>query len=367
MLNVAKPAKDAEIPVEESLGVCNRGRVSPGKQVTLQKVLKYLHKAAKRVVRKGKKGKYKAPGIDLMSPQELEDHLPEEVEDLRLYLVSGQFKWTGLREIRMPKQNRSGYRTLRLQTARDRVVSTAVFLALNQLVDPTFSNSSFGCRTGMGRGGPQLAFLSFKKAVENGYIWVGDLDVANCFDNLNQVEILRLVEPYVDQTIWTLIKDLLRTNGPKGASQGNPVSALCANMVLDALDRNLEGRTGVRFVRYMDDLVIASRSKRTAERALCCAAEFLGKLNLSPKLPLAKVKPFTEVQFLGFRLKGPDQVATSNEAAKRLWRKLGRADPHERVSILKGWVNYQSLANQSEEFSRIVSKAMAYVGGSIKL
>jgi RNA-directed DNA polymerase len=38
----------------------------------------------------------------------------------------------------------------------------------------------------------------------------------------------------------------------EGAPQGGPLSPLLSNLVLDELDRELEGR-GHRFVRYADD------------------------------------------------------------------------------------------------------------------
>ena len=45
--------------------------------------------------------------------------------------------------------------------------------------------------------------------------------------------------------------------------QGGPLSPLLANIYLDELDKELEKR-GHRFARYVDDLVILCKTKRSA-------------------------------------------------------------------------------------------------------
>ena len=51
----------------------------------------------------------------------------------------------------------------------------------------------------------------------------------------------------------------------EGTPQGGPLSPLLSNIMLNELDKELE-RRGLPFVRYADDSMIFSKSKRAAMR-----------------------------------------------------------------------------------------------------
>lgn len=53
----------------------------------------------------------------------------------------------------------------------------------------------------------------------------------------------------------------------KGVPQGGPLSLLCGNVMLNELDKELEGR-GHKFVRYADDCLILCKSRKSTERTL---------------------------------------------------------------------------------------------------
>ena len=56
----------------------------------------------------------------------------------------------------------------------------------------------------------------------------------------------------------------MRGLGPCSTLRGR-LSPLLANILLDDLDRELEGR-GHRFVRYADDLMVLVKSERAGQR-----------------------------------------------------------------------------------------------------
>ena len=65
-----------------------------------------------------------------------------------------------------------------------------------------------------------------------------------------------------------------------GINQGGPLSPLLANIVLNELDQKLDER-GYLYVRYADDLLIFTKSKRAAERQYERASKYIeGKLKL---------------------------------------------------------------------------------------
>ena len=61
-----------------------------------------------------------------------------------------------------------------------------------------------------------------------------------------------------------------------GVPQGGPLSPLCANIMLNELDHELE-RRGHKFVRYADDMVIFCKSKASAMQTLEHIIPFIEK------------------------------------------------------------------------------------------
>ncbi len=65
-----------------------------------------------------------------------------------------------------------------------------------------------------------------------------------------------------------------------GTPQGGPLSPLLANIMLDKLDKELEGR-GLRFVRYADDVQIYVGTEKAANRVMKNVTRFLSFENFS--------------------------------------------------------------------------------------
>lgn len=64
-----------------------------------------------------------------------------------------------------------------------------------------------------------------------------------------------------------MVEGVLQSS-PEGTPQGGPLSPLLANILLDDLDKELE-RRGLLFVRYADDFMIFTKTRRAAERVFC--------------------------------------------------------------------------------------------------
>ena len=91
-----------------------------------------------------------------------------------------------------------------------------------------------------------------------------DIDLEKFFDRVHHDKLMSaLSQRIADKRVLKLIRSYLRAgvmeNGlvsipEAGAPQGGPLSPFLSNVVLDALDKELEKR-GHRFVRYADDCV----------------------------------------------------------------------------------------------------------------
>ena len=104
----------------------------------------------------------------------------------------------------------------------------------------------------------------------------------------------------------------------EGTPQGGPLSPLLSNLVLDALDRELE-RRGLRFVRYADDSNIYVRSERAGQRVMNSVTRFITqKLRLKVNEAKSAVARPQQRKFLGFSFSdGPRRLSAS--LRRRLW------------------------------------------------
>ena len=96
-----------------------------------------------------------------------------------------------------------------------------------------------------------------------------------------------------------IVKDRLNHPRKIGIIQGSPLSPLLANLYLHAFDKAMT-RTGIRMVRYADDLLLLCRSEGRAQQALNHAQKRLAtlKLQLNPKK--TNITHFDNgIQFLG--------------------------------------------------------------------
>jgi RNA-directed DNA polymerase len=111
--------------------------------------------------------------------------------------------------------------------------------------------------------------------------------------------VLRLIRLFLE----ALIQDGYRLVRPRaGTPQGGVISPLLANIYLARLDRVLDAE-GVSYVRYADDVRLASRTSAGARQALTRTAEVLEGLGLRVNPQKTKLVSIAQgVDFLGYRL-----------------------------------------------------------------
>lgn len=239
-----------------------------------------LNRAYKRV--KSNKG---AAGVDGMAIEELGSHLRRHKEELIGKLLEGSYKPQEVRMVEIPKPN-GGKRQLGIPTVVDRVVQQAILQVLEPLIDPTFSESSYGFRP---KRGAHQALKKAQEYVRDGYDIVVDIDLEKFFDRVNHdVLMSRLARRIEDKRLLRISRRFLEAgimiNGVcnervRGMPQGGNLSPLLSNILLDELDKELEKR-GHKFCRYADDCNIYVRSQKAGERVMNSIKQFLEKKRL---------------------------------------------------------------------------------------
>lgn len=158
----------------------------------------------------------------------------------------------------------------------------------------------------------QQAVEAAQGYVRSGKEFVVDIDLSKFFDRINHDKLIqRLGSKIDDKRVLRLIGMILRsgimTDGTvtilhEGSVQGSPLSPLLSNLVLDELDKELEGRN-LEFCRYADDCNIFTKTERAAVRVMGSIKKFIeNKLKLKVNEEKSKVAKADQIKFLGMTI-----------------------------------------------------------------
>jgi RNA-directed DNA polymerase len=315
-----------------------------------------LKKALRRV-----KANQGSPGIDGMTVDQLPDYLRAHWPTHRDELLRGAYTPSPVRRVEIPKPD-GGVRTLGIPTVLDRFIQQAVLQVLQRDFDPTFSNHSYGFRPGRSA---HQAVAAAQGHLASGFRWVVDLDLEKFFDRVNHDLLMgRLARRVTDSRVLTLVRAFLNAgvleNGlfsatEEGTPQGGPLSPLLSNIVLHALDGELE-RRGHRFVRYADDCNVYVRSARSGHRVMASIVLFITtRLKLKVNTLKSAVAPAKERTFLGFSF-------THGQRPKRRLAEKTLVRFRARVRMLTRRVRGVSLRQMVQELAAYLQGWRAYFG-----
>jgi RNA-directed DNA polymerase len=315
-----------------------------------------LNQAYKRV--KANKG---AAGVDGLTIDKLGEYIRNHKEKLVESLLEGSYKPQPVRKVMIPKPD-GGERQLGIPTVVDRLVQQAILQVIEPMFDAGFSESSYGFRP---KRSAHDALKQASKYVEDGYVWVVDMDLEKFFDRVNHdILMSRLARRIGDKKLLKLIRAYLNAGimqdgvvmtRHEGTPQGGPLSPLLSNVLLDELDKELE-RRGHKFCRYADDQNIYVRSERAGKRVFESVKKFLEtRLKLKVNEKKSAVAKVSERKFLGYRIQTDGKLTIAPEALNRAKDKIkvitrrNRGVSFEQVikelnQFLIGWQNYFKLS-----------------------
>ena len=247
-------------------------------------------------------------GVDGMTVDELLDWCHSNGKTLCDSLMDGSYRPSPIKGVEIPKPG-GGKRQLGIPTVVDRLVQQAILQVLDPILDPKFSESSYGFRPGRGA---HDALASASRHVSEGYVYVVDLDLEKFFDRVNHdILMARLARHVKDKRLLKIVRAFLTAgmlhtgvvhDRSEGTPQGGPLSPLLANLMLDDLDKELEAR-GHRFARYADDCNIYVQSQKAGDRVMASVKTFIEKkLKLRVNEEKSAVALVCERSFLGYRL-----------------------------------------------------------------
>ena len=317
-----------------------------------------LQQAFKRV--RANKG---AAGVDGLDIDQTARQLVTTWPALREQLLRGTYRPSPVRRVTIPKPD-GGERELGIPTVTDRLIQQALLQVLQPILDPTFSEHSYGFRPGRRA---RDAVLAAQAYVRSGRRIVVDVDLEKFFDRVNHdilidrlrrripdAGVIRLIRAYLNSGIMS---DGVVQERHQGTPQGGPLSPLLANVLLDEVDKELE-RRGHCFARYADDCNVYVRSWRAGERVMAVLRQCYDKLQLKVNETKSAVASIRGRKFLGYsfwlyrdevrRGVAAKALATFKQRVRELTRRSGGRSMAEVIERLRpyllGWKAYFGLA-----------------------
>ena len=299
--------------------------------------------------------------LDGMTVDQLPDYLRAHWPRHRDELLAGTYVPSPVKRVEIPKPD-GGVRKLGIPTVLDRFIQQAVLQVLQPAFDPTFSIHSYGFRPGRSA---HQAVAAAQDHLASGHRWVVDLDLEKFFDRVNHDLLMgRLAQRVRDARVLKLVRAFLNAGvleeglvsvTEEGTPQGGPLSPLLSNVVLDALDCELE-RRGHRFVRYADDCNVYVRSARAGHRVMASLTRFITtRLKLNVNVAKSAVAPARVRSFLGFSF-------TAGSRPKRRLAASTLVRFRKRVRVLTRRVRGVSLRQMVRELARYLLGWRAYFG-----
>ncbi len=314
-------------------------------------------------------------GVDGLTIEETPKYLRTHWSRIRLEILNGTYRPQAVRRVEIPKPT-GGTRELGIPTVLDRLIQQALLQILQPMIDPTFSEFSYGFRPGRSA---HDAVLQAQRYAQEGFRVVVDVDLEKFFDRVNHDILMdRLAKRIADKAVLRLIRRFLQAgvmaNGmvisrSEGTPQGGPLSPLLANVLLDEVDQDLQ-RRGHRFARYADDCNVYVRSQKAGERVLLSLRQLYAKLHLKVNEKKIEVGSVFGRKFLGYCLRrwskdtvkiavAPKALETFKQRIRLITKRVGGKGmvqiAAQMQEYLPGWKSYFRLAQTPQTFKDLDS------------
>ena len=314
-----------------------------------------------------------ASGVDGISVDEIQGHLKENWPSIKERIQKRKYKPQPVLRVEIPKPA-GGVRKLGIPSVVDRIIEQAIVQVITPIVEPHFSDYSYGFRPGRRA---QQAVMKLLEYLNDGYTYIVDIDLEKFFDTVPQDKLMTLVgriikDPDTESLISKYLKAGVMVKGKYettnvGTPQGGNLSPILSNIMLNELDKELAAR-GLHFVRYADDCVIAVGSSASANRVMNTVTKWIErKLGLKVNMTKTRVTKPSYLKYLGFgfvKMGGKWEARPHQDSVKRFERKLKKLTKRswsmsmdERIQrlnwVIRGWINYYRIGKMKSNLARI--------------
>lgn len=303
---------------------------------------------------------------------DFEKKLKENLLELRAELLMYTYKPRPLKTfiLRDPKT-----RKISKSDFRDRVVHHAIVNIIEHFFEKRFIFDSYANRVGKGTLGAIKRFDVFKRKVSKNNsrtCFVLKADIKSYFDTVNHKILINILQEQIQdsQIVW-LIKVILDNHQGKlkgkGMPLGNLTSQFFANVYLNELDQFVKHNLkATYYIRYVDDFVILSHSKKLLKKYKDEIDGFLkNKLDITLHPEKSKIVFVKKgVHFLGLRIFYYHTLLAKKNMRKFNKKLFKMQDKYSSKSIsredvverFEGWMAYVTNANTYKYRKKITGK-----------
>lgn len=202
-----------------------------------------------------------AIGIDKMSYEFLSVNKGEILEIINRKVLNGTYNFTRYKEKLILKNRNSLPRLISIPTVRDKVVLKALHLTLSKTFDDTKQPL------------PQECIREIKNSIGYFDSFI-KLDISNFYGTIKHgILIDKLKKRIRNKELLALIKNAITTSTvivgdsktnevvTQGVPQGLSISNVLANIYMHDLDTLFRGRGDLKYIRYVDDILILCNEK----------------------------------------------------------------------------------------------------------
>ena len=246
---------------------------------------------------------------------------------------------------------------------RDRLLHHAIYRVLYPYLDRKFVADSYSCREGKGTHKALDRFRSFSRKVAKNNtrtVWVLKCDIRKFFANIDHAALSKIIQKHVsdEDTLW-LLNEIIGSfhaseKSNSGLPLGNLTSQLLVNVYINEFDQFVKHELRIKhYIRYADDLVVMSSSKKELEEYLPRIRKFLfEELKLSLHPDKVSIKTLASgIDFLGW-IHFPDHQILRTATKRRM---LKRISNHSANATLQSYLGLISHGNTSKLRYKIIS------------
>lgn len=241
-------------------------------------------------------------------------------------------------------------RDIHKAAVRDRLLHHAIYRKLYPFFDRKWIADSFSCRDNKGTHKAIDRFKSFFYKVSKNNTrtcWVLKCDIRKFFASIDHEILMQILAKHIaDERTLALLRNIVESfssTGPgKGLPLGNLTSQLLVNIYMNEFDQFAKHRLKIHFyIRYADDFVALSESKKDLEELLPKMREFLiSKLSLSMHPTKISIGTFSAgVDFLGW-VHFPKHRTVRTSTKRRMIRNLKENKDAATVQSYKGLLSH---------------------------
>ncbi len=284
--------------------------------------------------------------------QEFSLHLMDNIFSLHRGLLHHTYNHGGYQAFKI---NDPKPRDIHKATVRDRLLHHALYRKLYPFFDKTFVSDSYSCRRNKGTHKAINKFREYAYIVSKNNTqtcWILKCDIRKFFANIDHAILLKILGEYIpDKNIINLLENIVESFAVKpgvGLPLGNLTSQLLVNIYMNKFDQFVKHKMKAKYyIRYADDFVFLSGSKKLLEEQLLVVEDFLReelKLEMHPDKVFIKTLN-SGVDFLGW-INFFDHRVLRTATKKRMMRRLQENYKKETLNSylgMLGWGNGEKL------------------------